>query len=281
VRPATANYAAQRWLAVKQHLRGEVMSDLEVQTAAESLPVTPGLSQWQRVANTFAAPSKTFEDIKRGNKSWWLPLIIMLLSYSVVYGVVSTHITWAQVYENQQRNLPEFAKNMMDRMTPEQKAAQAQKGPKSTAIGQIVTPFFTLLLDVIGAGVLLATINFGFGGKATYGSLLAVELYAGLAIWPLRWLLAAVATLFTDPESFNIQNPAPSNVAAFLSFQDTPKTLYYFLMGLDALSIWGMVLTAIGVAVVAKVSRTSGYIAVFGWWVVGLGLGTAMGAMFS
>ncbi|MGA2216734.1 MAG: YIP1 family protein [Terracidiphilus sp.] len=257
------------------------MSELEVQPVGEPVPVVPGLSQWQRVVSVFTAPSKTFQDIKRGNKSWWLPFIIMLLSYSVVYGVVTTHITWAQVYENQQRNLPEFARNMMDRMTPEQKAAQAQKGPTSTAIGQVITPFFILLLDVIGAGVLLATINFGFGGKATYGSLLAVELYAGMAIWPIRWLLAAVAAWFSDPEGFNIQNPAPSNVAAFLSFQDTPKTLYYFLMGLDALNIWGMVLTAIGVAVVAKVSRTSGYIAVFLWWAIGLGLGVAMGAMFS
>ncbi|MGA2653187.1 MAG: YIP1 family protein [Terracidiphilus sp.] len=257
------------------------MSDLEVQSVAAPVPAAPGLSQWQRVSNVFSAPSKTFEDIKRGNKSWWLPLIIMFLSYSVVYGVVSTHITWAQVYENQQRNLPEFARNMMDRMTPEQKAAQAQQGPKSTAITQAFAPFGILILDLIGAGILLATINFGFGGKATYSSLLAVELYAGMAIWPIRWLLAAVATLFTDPESFNVQNPAPSNVAAFMSFQETPKALYYFLMSLDALNIWGMVLTAIGVAVVAKVSRTSGYIAVFGWWVVGLGLGVAMGAMFS
>jgi len=43
------------------------MSDLELQSAAEA---APGLSQWQRVSNTFSAPSKTFEDIKRGNKSW-------------------------------------------------------------------------------------------------------------------------------------------------------------------------------------------------------------------
>ena len=47
--------------------RGEIMSDMGIQPAAESVP---GLSQLQRVTSTFSAPSKTFEDIKRGNKSW-------------------------------------------------------------------------------------------------------------------------------------------------------------------------------------------------------------------
>ena len=51
------------------------MSDLGVQPAGRG---SPGLSQWQRVAYTFSAPSKTFEDIKRGNKSWWMPLVIIL-----------------------------------------------------------------------------------------------------------------------------------------------------------------------------------------------------------
>ena len=54
------------------------MSDLGVQPAAD---VAPGLSQWQRVTNTFTAPSKTFEDIKRGNKSWWMPF----LSFDLVH----------------------------------------------------------------------------------------------------------------------------------------------------------------------------------------------------
>ena len=50
------------------------MSDLGVQPAAEQ---APGLSQLQRVTNVFTAPSKTFEDIKRGNKSWWMPFVIL------------------------------------------------------------------------------------------------------------------------------------------------------------------------------------------------------------
>jgi hypothetical protein len=254
------------------------MSELEVQPAGEA---APGLSQMQRVVNTFSAPSKTFEDIKRGNKSWWMPLIVMVLGFAVFFAGVQTKITWGQVYENQMRDMPQFAKNLMDRMTPEQKAEAARKGPMQQAINAVATPVGIILINLIGAGILLATINFGFGGKAKYSSLLAVEFYAGLVIWPLRWILAATTTPFVDPEAFNIQNPAPCNLAAFFpSLKASSLVAYTLLSSIDALTIWGMVLTGIGVAAVAGVKRSSGYIAVFGWWVIGILLGVGVAAIF-
>ena len=61
------------------------MTEMGQQAAAEP---TVGLTQWQRVSNTFTAPSKTFEDIKRGNKSWWMPLIIIVVfSYILFAGI--------------------------------------------------------------------------------------------------------------------------------------------------------------------------------------------------
>ena len=66
---------------------------------AESTP--QGLSQWQRVTNTFTAPSKTFEDIKRGNKSWWLPFVIMALVGYILFAAVYFKIGMQQVVDNQ------------------------------------------------------------------------------------------------------------------------------------------------------------------------------------
>jgi hypothetical protein len=255
------------------------MSDMGVAPVAESAP--QGLSQWQRVTNTFTAPSKTFEDIKRGNKSWWLPLIITVLGFVVFFASVQTRITWAQVYENQMRDMPQFAKDMMDRMTPEQKAEAARRGPTQQAINAAVTPLFIILINLLGAGILMGTINFGFGGKAKYSSLLAVEFYAGLAIWAPRWILAAITTPFVDPEAFNIQNPSPCNIAAFFpSLRESSLLAYALLSSIDALTIWGMVLTGIGVAAVAGVKRSSGYIAVFGWWFVGVLIFVGIAAIF-
>ena len=255
------------------------MSDMNIQTVAGE---APGLSQWQRVANIFSAPSKTFEDIKRGRNSWWLPFIITILSFAVFYGAVSTKVTWKAVAENEERNMPEFAKNMMEQMPPEQRALREQRAPITKAITTAFTPFGILLADLIAAGVLLATINFGFGGKAKFGSLFTVMLYTGLAQWPFKWILAAI-TLFAgvEPEVFNINNPAPTNIAAFFPQSETPLWLYSFLSSLDGLSIWCMILTSIGVAIVASVKRSSGYLAVFGWWVLMVLILTGMAAAFS
>jgi len=242
------------------------MSDPVIQPAAE---VTPGLSQGQRLTCIFTAPSKTFNDIKLGNKSWWLPFLITVLCGAFLWTAINSQVTWRTVYENQQKLQPEFAKRMMDQMPPEQRAAADARGPKTQAITWALSPLGLLIYDLLMALVLWPTINFGFGGKATYGSILAVIVYAGLVLWPIRLLLGGIA-LFAGaaPEGFNVGNPAPTNVAAFLNQADTSKALYTLLSAIDAPTIWCLIITSIGVAIVAGVKRPSGYIAVFGWWFI-------------
>jgi len=242
------------------------MSDPVIQPAAE---VTPGLSQGQRLTCIFTAPSKTFNDIKLGNKSWWLPFLITVLCGAFLWTAINSQVTWRTVYENQQKLQPEFAKRMMDQMPPEQRAAADARGPKTQAITWALSPLGLLIYDLLMALVLWPTINFGFGGKATYGSILAVIMYAGLVLWPIRLLLGGIA-LFAGaaPEGFNVGNPAPTNVAAFLNQADTSKALYTLLSAIDAPTIWCLIITSIGVAIVAGVKRPSGYIAVFGWWFI-------------
>jgi hypothetical protein len=152
----------------------------ETGVPAVAAPATAGLTQWQRLAYTFTAPSKTFEDIRRGNRSWWLPFLITLVCGTLLWVVVGQVVTWRGVFENNQRNMPEFAKHMMENMTPEQKAKQEQAGPKGQEITWAIAPLGLLLMNVCAAAVLLATINFGFGGKAKFGELFAVTQYAGL-----------------------------------------------------------------------------------------------------
>jgi Yip1 domain len=242
------------------------MNDQAVQPAAEA---TPGLTQMQRIINVFAAPSKTFTDIKLGNKSWWLPFLITVLCGAFLWTAINSQVTWKTVYENQQKLQPEFAKRMMDQMPPDQRAAADARGPKTQAITWALSPLGLLIYDLLMALILWPTINFGFGGKARYGSILAVIMYAGLVLWPIRLLLAGIA-LFAGaaPDGFNVGNPAPTNIAAFLNQSDTSKPLYALLSAIDAPTLWCLVITSIGVAIVAGVKRPSGYIAVFGWWFV-------------
>lgn len=251
-----------------------------VQPDSGAAAAVAGLSQLERVTNIFSVPSKTFKDIQNGNRSWWMPFLIIFVTGMILFGAITKEVTWKGVYENQQRAMPEFAKRMMENMPPEQRAKQAQVGPMNQEVTWALAPFGLLLINVVSAGILLATVNFGFGGRAKFGQILSVSMYAALVVWPIRLLLGAVA-LFAGatPEGFNIQNVAGTNVGYYLNQQETPAALYYLATALDPLVIWSMALTAIGVATVAGIKRSSGYIAVFGWWALLTLIFTAVAAI--
>jgi Yip1 domain len=251
------------------------MSDLGVQPVADT---TPGLSQWQRVSNTFMAPSKTFEDIKRGHRSWWMPFLIMALMSYILFAAVYTKIGMQTVSDNQVRMDPK-AEERMSQMPADQRASAEKISVVVTEVIFVATPVIILIIVALGSLVLWGTINFVFGGKATYGGVFVVWMFASLPSIVKTLLGVVVIYAGTAPESFNIKNFAPTNIGAFLNPMETNKALYAFATSLDVITIWSLVLTGIGVSIVAGVKRTSGYIAVFGWWAIIVLGGVAIAAL--
>ncbi|HUV69087.1 MAG TPA: YIP1 family protein [Terracidiphilus sp.] len=240
------------------------MSDMGVQTA--STPA-PGLTQWQRVSNTFMAPSKTFDDIKLGHKSWWLPLIIMALVGYIFFAAVYTKVGMQQVVSNQ-IHLNPTTEAQLAQASPEQRAMSTKISAYITEGVFIGSPVLVMLVAAIVSLVLWGTINFVFGGKATFGGVFAVWFYASLPSIIKSLLGTVVVYSGMAPESFNIKNFAPTNIGAFLDPIETNKALYTLATSLDAITIWTLVLLGMGIATVAGVKRGSGYIAVFGWWAI-------------
>jgi hypothetical protein len=165
-------------------------------------------------------------------------------------------------------------------MPPEQRAAAEKQGPINQEVTWALSPVGLLLIDMLGALVLWPTINFGFGGKAKYWSILAVMMYAGMVLWPIKLLLGGAA-LFAgaEPAAFDPSNVFASNYAYFMEQRSGP--LYAVAKAIDPLDIWCMVLTSIGIAIVAGTKRTAGYIAVFGWWAVVMLVLVGISAAFS
>jgi hypothetical protein len=240
------------------------MSDMGVDTAAE--PVQ-GLTQWQRVAYTFTAPSKTFDDIKQGNKSWWLPFLISIAFVYIFFAAVTLRVGWDQVAENAIHLNPKAAAKL-DQAPPEQRAMSLKFTQYAMEGGLAASPIIAIVATAIGAGVLLGTINFIFGGRAKFGSVFAMWMFAGLP-GIIKFLLGTVV-IFAGlaPESFNMENFAPTNVGAFLSAQDVGPALYKLATAFDVITIWTLILSGMGLAAVAGVKRSSGYLAVFGWWAI-------------
>jgi len=249
------------------------------QEAQPSTHVTPGLNQWQRVANIFSAPSKTFEDIKKGNKSWWMPLIILALVAYILFAAVAFKVGMQQVVDNQIRLNPK-AEEQLAAAPPAQREMSSRISLYITEAAFIANPLLVLAGAAVLSLGLWGTINFIFGGKASYASIFAVWMYASLPSIVKTLLGTTVIFAGAAPETFNIRNFAPTNIAAlFLNPAESNAALYALASSLDVVSIWTMVLLGMGTAVVAGVKRTSGYLAVFGWWVIFVLVGVGIAAV--
>jgi len=239
-----------------------------------------GLTQWQRVAYTFTAPSKTFEDIRRGNRSWWLPLIIGAIFSYMLFGAVVQKITIQTAVDNQIRMNPK-AQEQLAQAPPDRRELTNKISVIATEVAFLAGPLIAIIGVVVLSAGLLATINFGFGGKAKFADIFPVFYYAWLPqiIKPILGTIVIYSGM--APESFNIKNFAPTNLGAFLDPVETNKALYSLATSLDVITIWSLVLLGIGAATVAGVKRGSGYIAVFGWWIlfvlIGVGWAAVMG----
>ncbi len=249
------------------------MSDV---VAVEGQASGPGLSQMERVVDTFIAPSKTFTDILR-DSSWWLPYLLgavvgLAFAFTILNKIglptlVDGVIHHSKMLEDQIANAtPDVAAKIRSRIESNFKLSYA-------------TPVIGLVLGFICAGVLLGTANFVFGGKAKYKQMLAVWFYGTLplAIFNLLIIVSAYAGLSGD--SFDVNNALGTNIGYYLAGGDTPHWLIALLSSIDVFAIWIALLLTIGVSIVAGIKRSSAAIVVFGWWFIFVLLKVAIAAI--
>jgi hypothetical protein len=235
------------------------MSDAVPQTTSAPL------SEGQRIVDTFVAPSKTFTDLLRSS-SWWGPLVIMIVVSIAFSFTVQMKVGWERVAENNIHQNPKQEERFAQ-TPPDQLATAKAIAAKVTAIIAYCFPVLILIFTAITVLLVWATVNFGFAGTAKFGQVFAVYMYAGL-VFNLKFLLAVIA-LFAGvaPDSFLMNNPVGTNIGYYLS-SDLPHMLVSYAMHLDVFEIWSVILSVLGVAIVAKVSRGKAAAAVVGWWLV-------------
>ena len=231
---------------------------------AEGQAAGPGLSQVERVVDTFIAPSKTFKDILRST-SWWLPFLLMLLVTLGSTVVVEKQVGWDRVSENQIHQNPK-AEERLASLTPEQRAAQMHLSANITRYISYCSFLLILLFVALFALIYWASFNFGLGAKTTFGQMFAVCMYAGLPRL-LTGLLSILTLLFgNSADSYDVRNPVGTNLAYFMP--DSGPALKAALSFFDVIGLWNLVLLIIGMAIVAKVSTGKAAAVVVGWWVL-------------
>jgi hypothetical protein len=251
-----------------------VMSDV---VAVEGQSAEPGLSQVERVVDTFVAPKKTFTDILR-NTSWWLPFLLLVLVTLGSTAVVEKQVGWERVSENQIQQNPKQEEAMAN-LTPEQRASQLRLSAKITRYISWGSFVLILVFVAIFALIYWASFNFGLGAKTTFGQMFAVCMYASLPRL-LIGLLSIVTLLFgNSADAYDIRNPVGTNLAYYLT--DSGPALKTALSFFDLLGLWQLALLILGTAIVAKVSTGKAAAVVVGWWILGLIISVGIAAATS
>ncbi len=249
------------------------MSEAMVQPEAS----IPPLGQVQRVVDTFVAPSKTFTDIRR-SASWWLPWLIgVIVTLGLGYSIQS-RITWEKTYDNILKQSPKQAQRM-EQLPADQQVHSKQVAARFTGYIFWASPALGLLFTVIIAAILLATINFGFGGTSKFSQMFSLVMYGFLPL-SLKAILGIV-TIFAgvDPDSFNLNNYVGTNLGYYLP-SDFSKPLMALATSVDLFTIWSLVLLTIGCAIIGNVKKGKAATAVFGWWILIVAF-RVIGALFS
>ncbi len=224
------------------------------------------LSQVQRVVDTFVAPSKTFTDILR-SASWWMPWLIGIIVTLALGFAIQQKIGWDKTYDNMLRQQTAAQQQRMEQMPADQQARVKAIGVNFTKGIFWATPILGLVFAAIAAGVLLATLNFGVGGHASYGKMFAVWMYGTLP-WAIQGLLGII-TIYAgvDPDSFNLSNFVGTNIGYYLP-TDLPKWIIALGTSIDIFTIWALILLTIGCAIIGRVKRGQAGVVVWGWWIL-------------
>jgi hypothetical protein len=250
----------------------ENTSDLEQEPAP--------MSEVSRLTGVFFEPGKTFADIAERPR-WFWPLLIVVLGAVVFYALVSTHVGFRGMVE-EQFNTPR-AQQQMAQMSPEQRQRTMTMYEKAypiafTAGSAAGIPIMYLLSALVVWGMASGIMSAGLRFKQVF----AITCYASLTSLVTR-VLATVVMFLKQPDQYNIMNPVASNPAAFMDQATASKFLYALASGLDVIAIWAMFLMAVGIKAAAGKRLSFGgalFSVLLPWGVLTL-LGAMAAGMFS
>jgi hypothetical protein len=233
-----------------------------------------GLSQMERVVDTFIAPTKTFTDILRST-SWWLPFLLVLILSAATAFAIDKKIGFEHVAEHTMQQNPKAAEQLAQ-LTPQQRAMQM-------TIAAVITKDLTyaggvlfLASAAVVALLMWASFNFGLGARTTFAQNFAVFVYAYLPHLFLALLNIIFIYTGVNTENFDINNPVGTNLGYYMT--DSAQWLKVGLGFFDVFGLWSLALLVIGSAIITRKSRGQVAIVVVGWWVIMLLMFTGLAA---
>lgn len=213
-------------------------------------PEAPAPGPFEVLPGILFAPSATFARL--GSARWvhlLLPLLVLglvsaLASFTFMKRVDMEEFTRDQLRHNR------FASKMSEAQMEEAIEKSKDTNPYTrSAITVALTPAWLLLVGLLYWGAFLA-----LGAELNYLKTMQVVGWAQVPYW-INGLLACGVFFLKDPNELDPMNPVFSNVAFFLSREETPGWLMSLLGSVDLFALWVVLLYILGFSALGRISK--------------------------
>ncbi len=218
----------------------------------------PARNFFSRLGGVYTSPKEAFAEIGRA------PRLLVPILVAVILGLGSAWYVAQKVdmQASMEAQLEEAV--AQGRITAEQMEQQLALMSNVAGKGTVVMGgISTLLLCLVIAGF-MKLFSLIAGAENRFKPLLAVSLYATIAVSIVTTVLMAVILQFKQPgevSAADLRSVIVSNLGSLLDGVLEPGTLPKFVMGLaqgiDIFNIWMIALLAIGAAAVSRKLKTS------------------------
>ena len=244
-------------------LGGNFMSTSGVPAQGVPAQEPAPLSEVQRLVDTFIAPAKTFTDLRR-SAMWWAPYIIIVIVGSLFVYTIDVKVGFEKVVDNQIQMQPKAAERL-EKLPADQREVAMHRQVAITKFIAYAVPVIALIIYAIFAGVIFGAVKFAVNAEVKFNAVFALIVYTRLPEL-LRAILSSISLLAgVSTDSFDINNPLATNGAYFMDPSGSP-IVRALLGSFDIITIWTLILVAIGIPCIAKVKRGTAFGIVIGWF---------------
>lgn len=212
----------------------------------------PQMSEVETLGTIFIEPGRTFEDLRRKPR-FLMAGILIIIAVSAFQFLFLQKVGYENILRARIESSPRT-----ESMSKEQKdkIIQQQSSPIIKAISYAAAPIVVIIMFLIGGLLYWLGAN-AMGGSARFLHGLSVFTYSSLPP-TLVFMFANIVVLFLKPiEEIDLTSSQSgliqANPSFFISGKEQP-VLAALLSGLDLFAIWGWILAAIGLRIVAKIS---------------------------
>ena len=233
-------------------------------------PEEAQMSEAATLGSIFFEPGKTFQDLRRKPRFVLASLIILIV-------LTAFNFLFIQKigYEKIVRDRLE-ANSRVQQLPTDQKEQiiQQQSGPVWKAIGYAAPPVVVLIIIFVG-GLIYWLGGNAMGGDAKYLHGVSVWVYSWFPPFVISMILNTVVLFLKSADDIDVMTSQSGLIKANPSMFIDGKTqpvLNALLGSIDLFAIWGWILAAIGLRIVAKISSGAAWAIVLILALIGVAL---------